>query len=167
MRIAVVDHRRRVGERKFVASASFVPSVLDVNDVPTGVSIDNTSIAEGATAGDVVGHSDGVGSGCAGHAVVPDGRRTNADLPNGDDLFEIVVTNGVGELKVKAGVTLTDLLNVGTHEVYVMVTDGTVEIGPQTLTITIDDINNAPTPAPSARRRSPKVQWAGATRLAF
>ena len=30
-------------------------AITDVNNLPTGVSIDNTSIAEGATAGDVVG----------------------------------------------------------------------------------------------------------------
>ena len=61
-------------------------------------------IAEGAMGGDVVGVLDvrriRMRWDTLSFRMVDD---TNTDLPNGDDLFEIVVTNGVAELKVKAG----------------------------------------------------------------
>src|SRR5205085_1127623 len=96
-------------------SEVFTPIVIDENDLPTPVTISAATVAEGAMGGEVVGvlmSTDQDALDTLSFRMV-DGA--NNDLPNGDELFEIVVTNGVAELKVKAGVTLTDA-DVGPHE---------------------------------------------------
>ncbi len=125
------------------ASQSFSLSVIDVNEAPTAVSLDNqvTSIAESADTSSSTKVAD--------ISVTDDALGTNdLSLTGADaDKFEIVDTGGSFELHLKAGVTLDHEADAQ-FDVTVEVDDAAVGGAPdasQSFSLSVTDVNEAPT----------------------
>ena len=114
------------------ASDTFTLTVVNTNDDPTAVSLSATAIDE---------NGDGV--------VVGDLTTTDVDVGDthtytlsGDDAASFEVVNG--QLKLKDGVS-ADFETKSTYAVTVTTTDGSGSTYAQSFSITITDVNEAPT----------------------
>ncbi|MCV6574388.1 MAG: cadherin domain-containing protein [Cohaesibacter sp.] len=115
-------------------SESITINISDVNDAPTDIAISGTSIAE---------NDDG--------AVVGTLTTTDQDSGNShtytvsDSRFEVIDDNGTMKLKLKDGQSLDRESENGSVTVSVTTNDGNGGSYSENITITISDVNDAPT----------------------
>ena len=114
------------------ASLTYIINVTDVNEVPTTVALSATAINE---------NSDGVVIGDLSTTDV-DAGDTHTYTLSGDDAASFEIVNG--QLKLKAGVS-ANYETQSTYAVTVTSTDSGGLTKSQDFTVTINDINDAPT----------------------
>ena len=114
------------------ASDTFTLTVVNTNDDPTAVSLSATAIDE---------NGDGVVVGDLSTSDVDVGDTHTYTL-SGDDAASFEVVNG--QLKLKDGVS-ADFETKSTYAVTVTTTDGSGSTYAQSFSITITDVNEAPT----------------------
>lgn len=111
---------------------AFVITVTDVNDTPSDISLDNSDIMENSPPGELVGTFS----------------TTDEDLP-GDTFTYTIQNDPAGKFRINGDRLEVDAaINhelVGSHSVTVRTDDGQGGIYDETFTITIVDINDAPT----------------------
>ena len=114
---------------------TFTITVSDVNEAPTDLNLAGNSIAENSTTGASVGSvsvTDPDAADSASYALTDDaGGRFDINASTG----EITVADG----------SLLDHEAAGSHDVTVQVTDGAGNSYAETFTITVSDVNEAPT----------------------
>ncbi len=106
-----------------------------INQPPTDITLEGGSIAENATAGDEVGTLV---------AIDPDeGEVLEYEMLNDPSGF-FEIDKDTGKILVAAGATL-DFETANTHDITVQVKDSADHIFTKTVTLTVTDVNEAPT----------------------
>ena len=115
---------------------TFTITVTDQPDnPPSDLTLSGTSVAENATNGTAVGTAS---------AIDADAGETFAYALTDDAGGRFAINSSTGEITVADG-SLLDHEAAGSHDVTVQVTDGAGNTYAETFTITVDDVNEAPT----------------------